>query len=160
MPALKTCRECGRFFGAKGDEALCSSCNQAQTTKLAHISDPEEQKFVYARNTVYDFPDISPMDLVRKMTDEGIDITIVEVMSYVKAGRLILKGVGNGEFCEECGIKILSGRRCPVCTSKLEQAIAHNSLGFADTSNAGMSDKKQGVEDKSKSSGSRMYSQN
>lgn len=154
MSALKTCANCGRFFGATGGGDLCNSCSQAQTTKLAHINDPEEQKFLYARNLVYDYPDISPLELVKKMTDEGIEITIFEVMGYVKAGRLILKGVGNGEFCEECGIKILSGRRCPVCASKLEQAIQHRTSPFEDVINS-----KEKEEEPKKKSGSRMYSQ-
>lgn len=54
--------------------------DQAQH-KLEHIKDPEEQKFVYARDIVYDIPDISPIDLVDKMNDEGVDIT-VDVKGY------------------------------------------------------------------------------
>lgn len=52
------------------------------------------------------------------------------MLRAMKAGRLILKGVGNGEYCEDCGIKILSGRLCPKCASKLEAVIQKNATKF------------------------------
>lgn len=124
--ALMRCKNCNRFFGAKEPNKIyCSNCTQANITGLDNTLNPDEQKFLYARNIVYDFPDISPVNLVKKMQEDGIDISISEVMKYVKQGRLILKGVGEGEYCSECGTKILSGRMCPLCTKKFENAITN-----------------------------------
>lgn len=120
---LKKCESCGKFFGADDDRVtLCASCSEGEITGLKHIKDPKEQRFVVARNLVYENPDISPEALVKEMKEKGIDISIREIMGYVKEGRLTLKNANPDDmFCEDCGKRILSGRRCPTCTRKFEE---------------------------------------
>ncbi len=122
---LVKCEECGKFFGANDDSnKVCSSCSEGEVTGLKHIKDPKEQRFVVARNVVYENPDISPEALVNSMKDMGIDMTIKEIMSYVRQGRLTLKNANVNNLCEDCGKKILSGRKCPSCTKKFEEELA------------------------------------
>lgn len=122
---LKKCESCGKFFGASDDGVkLCASCAEGEITGLKHIKDPKEQRFVVARNIVYENPDISPENLVKEMKDRGIEISIKEIMGYVREGRLTLKNANpNDNFCEDCGKRILSGRRCPSCTRKFEDNL-------------------------------------
>ncbi len=122
---LVKCDECGKFFGADNDEIkTCSSCKEGEKTGLKHIKDPKEQRFVVARNMVYENPDISPEQLVIQMKNMEIEITIKEIMSYVRQGRLTLKNADVNNLCEDCGKKILSGRKCPSCTKKFEEELA------------------------------------
>lgn len=121
---LKKCEGCGKFFGADGDQRLCASCAEGEVTGLKHIKDPKEQRFVLARNIVYENPDISPDMLVKNMRDRGVDISVKEIMGYVKEGRLTLKNANpDDNFCEDCGKRILSGRRCPTCTKRFEDNL-------------------------------------
>ncbi len=121
---LLKCEECGKFFGSDDDSrAICSSCKEGAVTGLKHIKDPKEQRFVVARNIVYEQPDISPEDLIKQMKEMGIEITVKEIMSYVRQGRLTLKNADVDSMCEDCGKKILSGRKCPTCTKAFEQSM-------------------------------------
>ncbi len=120
---LSRCEKCGKFFGAEKAEKICSACKEGEFTGLGHINDPREQKFVVARNIVYEKPNISPEELVLEMQSRGITIDIRQVMEYVKKGRLRLSAAAVEGVCEDCGKKILSGRKCPACTKKFEQVI-------------------------------------
>lgn len=125
---LVKCLECGKFFGSDAENTICSSCKEGELTGLKHIKDPKEQRFIVARNLVYENPDISPENLVKIMTDRGIDISIKDVMTYVRQGRLTLKSIEAQNICEDCGKKILSGRKCPSCTKKFEEELSMNKV--------------------------------
>ncbi len=128
---LIKCEECGKFFGgANSSDSICTSCKEGQKTGLKHIKDPKEQRFVTARNLVYENPDISPEALVNIMRNMGIDITIKEIMSYVRQGRLTLKNAEVHNLCEDCGKKILSGRKCPTCTNKFVEEMSKAKTDF------------------------------
>ncbi len=121
---LKRCEGCGKYFGADSDDQeFCASCSESEVTGLKHIKDPAEQRFVVARNLVYDNPNISPENLLNQMKAMNIDISIKEIMDYVRQGRLTLKNADPNNFCEDCGKRILSGRKCPSCTKKFEDTI-------------------------------------
>ncbi len=124
---LKKCEKCGKFFGAYDDAVLCSACAEGESTGLSHISNPKEQRFLIARNIVYDKPNISPEELILEMKNKGIQITRKEILEYVRQGRLRLNSVQVSGVCEDCGKKILSGRKCPACTKKFEQTIVNES---------------------------------
>ncbi len=121
---LKRCEGCGKYFGTDSDDQeFCASCLESEVTGLKHIKDPAEQRFIIARNLVYENPNISPENLVNQMREKNIDMTIKEVMGYVRQGRLTLKNADPNNFCEDCGKRILSGRKCPSCTKKFEEVI-------------------------------------
>lgn len=126
---LRKCTECGKFFGPESDDQMiCSSCSAGPNNKYNDISDPEQKKFKAARDVVYEFPDISPQEVVEKLTEMDIEITHREIMGYVKDGRLTLTNVPDGHFCEDCGRVILSGRLCPRCANSLEKNITQRNV--------------------------------
>ncbi len=121
---LTKCESCGKFFGAeKPDQKLCSACSVTGTRLARHIAESGDPKFAIARDIVYDHPEISPEDLRLLMIERGIEITVREIMSYVKDGRLSIKNAPQGNYCEECGRTIVGGRLCPKCSNQLEKAI-------------------------------------
>lgn len=121
---LVKCESCGKFFGAeRPDQKLCSACSVTGTRLARHIADSGDPKFVIARDIVYDNPEISPENLRVLMIEKGIDITVREIMGYVREGRLSIKNPPAGNYCEECGRTIVGGRLCPTCSSKLTKSI-------------------------------------
>jgi len=124
---LQKCEVCGKFFGPESpNQTKCSACSVTGQRLARHVADAQDPKFVIARDIVYDFPEISPEELKNRMADMNIEITIREIMGYVREGRLsIVKGPATN-ICEECGKGILGGRLCPRCAANLEQAITKN----------------------------------
>ncbi len=121
---LKQCEKCGKFFGATSDDKLlCSECAVPEALENYAGGNMEEKRYEMARSIVYDQPEISPEELIKQMREEGIDIALRDIMGYVREGKMILKGAENGVFCEDCGKKIISGRRCPKCTRAMEELI-------------------------------------
>lgn len=116
--ALKKCTQCGVFFGGEGD--TCSKCNTPNGIKVIVTGDIEHDKFMNARAVVYEMPHISPDELVKRLNEMDVDITIKEVLAYVKAGRLSLVTEDGGTYCLSCGKRIMIGTMCADCTAKLE----------------------------------------
>jgi len=119
--ALKKCEKCGVFFGAEGNETLCTNCAEPKKKKAVLTGDVEHDKFANARAVVYDQPHITPKELVEELKARGIDITVREVMKYVTDGRLTLVTVEGGSYCTSCGRKIQIGTMCKDCTEKLDR---------------------------------------
>ncbi|MCK8058646.1 MULTISPECIES: hypothetical protein [unclassified Fusibacter] len=123
---LVKCEKCGKFFGADdSSQTLCSACSTdvSKAQKIFKTGDIEEQKFLLARDVVYDHPDIAPDALIEQVSEAGLELSIKDVLTYVRDGRLTMKSVEGGVFCEDCGKKIFGGRLCSSCKSKLEKAI-------------------------------------
>ena len=131
---LKKCEKCGRFFGDESGENICSSC-KLSGTKFKSTGNIERDKFVCARDLVYDNPDISPQGIIEFMADLGIDITIREIMKYVDEGRLSLNTTKEGNHCLKCGTKIGFGKYCDRCRIRMEQDGNNNQASDSDNSN-------------------------
>lgn len=131
---LIKCEKCGRFFGDDGN-TLCSSC-RITTRKFKSSGDPERDKFLMARDLVYDNPDISPQGIIDLMAEMGMDITIREILKYVDEGRLTLNTIREGNHCQRCGTKIGFGKYCDRCRFRIEQegGVANNNASDTDTS--------------------------
>ncbi len=125
---LKKCENCGVFFGATDDnQIICESCKVSEVTGKGKGVSLEDLKYEAAKDIVRQNADISPERLIKEMDEAGFKLNLREIMNYVKQGKMTLKGVADGVFCEECGKKILSGRLCPTCTKKLEEKITRPS---------------------------------
>lgn len=121
---LVKCETCGKFFGTdNSDQKQCSACSVTGERLARHVAESGDPKFVMAREIVYDQPEISPEDLKKAMAEIGVDISVREIMGYVKEGRLSMVNNPGAVLCEECGRPIMSGRLCPKCSSNLEKAI-------------------------------------
>ena len=125
---LKKCEKCGRFFGDDTGGNICSAC-KLSNTKFKTTGNIERDKFICARDLVYDNPDISPQGIIEYMADLGIDITLREIMKYVDEGRLSLNTIKEGNHCIKCGTKIGFGKYCDRCRIRLEHEgnSVHNS---------------------------------
>ena len=119
---LKKCTECGKFFGAIGDEDVCDSCKIVAGTYEA-VDDIDEVLFRETRNYVYDHPKASPEAVIEALAEKGLTITRKIIMRYVREGKIILSSMDGKQTCEECGRTILSGRYCPTCTRKKEDSL-------------------------------------
>lgn len=116
---LVKCEKCGRFFGTEGKETVCNAC-KLSTRDFKSSGDPERDKFLAARNVVYDNPDISPQGIIDILEEMGIEITVKEIMKYVDEGRLTLNTEKIGNHCLRCGTKIGFGKYCDRCRVKME----------------------------------------
>lgn len=119
--ALVKCETCGVFFGADSGETHCKKCTSPTTKKIIITGDVEHDKFVNARAMVYDQPHISPDALVSALREVNIDISVKEIMGYVREGRLALVSEDGGSYCASCGKPIMIGTMCKICTEKLEK---------------------------------------
>lgn len=124
---LKKCEKCGRFFGDE-DHTVCSACRLSKR-HFKSTGDMERDKFVAARDIVYDNPDISPQGIIDIMEEMGIEITIREILKYVDEGRLSLNTIKEGNHCQRCGTRVNFGKYCDRCRIKMEvsgQDSTHN----------------------------------
>lgn len=119
--ALTKCSNCGKFFGAGGQETMCIECRTPNKKKAVLTGDVEHDKFTNARTVVYDTPNITPEGLVNELKERGIEITLKEILKYVADGRLNLVTIDGGTYCSGCGTKILIGTMCSSCSDKLER---------------------------------------
>ncbi|BEP28356.1 hypothetical protein [Helicovermis profundi] len=119
---LIKCEQCGVFFGGEEGDHLCENCKVIHTKKSGANIDKKE-KFVIAKDLVYDNPGINPEGLRKLMEEIGVKITVKEIMSYVDDGRLSLSNMNLDGLCEMCGRKILSGRFCPSCKKQKEDQM-------------------------------------
>ena len=117
---LKKCISCGVFFGAESDDDVeCKKC-KLSLHKFKSSGDEAYDKYLLTRELVYENPDISPQGIVDIMKDMGKNITRLEIMTYVKEGRLTIASITEGKHCRECGVKIESGKICKRCENKKE----------------------------------------
>ena len=117
---LKKCIDCGVFFGAESeDDVKCKKC-KLSLHKFKSSGDEAYDKYLLTRELVYENPDISPDGIVELMRDFGKEITRNEIMAYVREGKLTLASITNGRHCQECGVKIDSGKICKRCENKKE----------------------------------------
>ncbi len=112
--ALLTCRKCGKKFEAfyLSDE-FCDAC----TAELA-------DKYHEVRDYLWEHPN-STADTVAK----ACDCSVRQVMRWVKEERLeVSENSKVSLYCENCGMKIFSGRLCRNCqlaAGKAAEESAH-----------------------------------
>lgn len=143
---LKKCVECGVLFGAESEEdEKCKKC-RLSLKKFKSSGDEAYDKYLLAREIVYENPDISPEGIIQIMKDMGKDITRREIMGYVNEGKLALMSITEGLHCRECGVKITTGKLCKRCENKKEVDRINKSVANSATSSekpkAGMHIKK------------------
>ncbi len=117
---LKKCIDCGVFFGTESDEDVkCKKC-KLSLSRFKSSGDEAYDKYLLTREIVYENPDISPEGIIDIMRDMDKPITRLEIMTYVREGKLALASVTEGAHCRECGVKITKGNICTRCENKKE----------------------------------------
>ena len=109
MPDIRNCRRCNRIFNYIGGMSICLECKQEDDTNFKKV-----------KEYLYDHPKASMVDVSKEL-----EISIQQIKSYLKEGRLEIVGDGGNMFleCERCGKSISSGRYCNDCTKDVSNDV-------------------------------------
>lgn len=105
---VMNCPRCGRLFTYAG-KSLCPKCLEG-----------EEDQFKKVRTYVRDHPGATI-----SQTAEDCDVDEEVIISYLREGRLISKGLQSSVVlrCERCDLIIPEGRFCKKCAEELDNRI-------------------------------------
>jgi len=103
MAELKNCYNCGELFLAFGDKILCKKCEKTYRDYYIKIN-------TYLKNN----KDATLSEIL------NIDVPEKAIRLFLK-GKTLIPGKSPIEYkkCIICGKKILTGRICSICKSKL-----------------------------------------
>lgn len=116
MPEVKNCRRCKRIFMYAVGPQLCEECKKL-----------EEEEYERVRKFVRDFPGAT----IQEVSD-ATEVSMQMIYKFLKDGRLeVTEGSPIALQCENCGVRITSGRFCINCSKKLASDMmrAGRSLG-------------------------------
>jgi len=104
MPEVKNCRRCKRIFMYAVGPQLCEECKKL-----------EEEEFERVRKFVREYPGATMQEV-----SEATEVSMQMIYKFVKDGRLeVSEGSPIALQCENCGVRITSGRFCVNCSKKL-----------------------------------------
>ncbi|MGI6084083.1 MAG: flagellar operon protein YvyF [Acetivibrionales bacterium] len=104
MPEVKNCRRCRRIFMHTTGPQICDACKKI-----------EEEEFERVRLFVRDFPGATIQEVSRET-----QVPIQLIYRFLKEGRLeVSESSPIALLCENCGVRIKSGRFCITCSKRL-----------------------------------------
>lgn len=105
MPEVKNCRRCRKIFMYSGTgPQICDSCKKL-----------EDEDFEKVRLFVRDFPGATAQEVSR---ETGVPTQLI--YRFLKEGRLEVSEKSPIALqCENCGVRIKSGRFCLTCSKRL-----------------------------------------
>ncbi len=105
MPEVMNCRRCRKIFMYSGTgPKICESCKKL-----------EEEEFEKVRAFVREFPGATAQEVSR---ETGVPTQLI--YRFLKEGRLEVSETSPIALqCENCGVRIKSGRFCVNCSKKL-----------------------------------------
>lgn len=104
MPEVKNCRRCRKIFMYSTGPQICDACRKL-----------EDEEFEKVRIFVRDFPGAT----VQEVSSET-EVPIQLIYRFLKEGRLeVSESSPIALQCENCGIRIKSGRFCITCSKRL-----------------------------------------
>ncbi|HHW23082.1 MAG TPA: flagellar operon protein YvyF [Clostridiaceae bacterium] len=105
MPEVMNCRRCRKIFMYSGTgPKICESCKKL-----------EEEEFEKVRAFVREFPGATAQEVSR---ETGVPTQLI--YRFLKEGRLeVSESSPIALQCENCGVRIKSGRFCVQCSKKL-----------------------------------------
>ena len=104
MTEIKNCQRCKKIFRYSVGPQLCESCKRL-----------DEEDFEKVRTFVREFPGATIQEVSRET-----EIATNMIYRYLKEGRLeVSESSPIALQCENCGVRIKSGRFCSSCTNKL-----------------------------------------
>lgn len=103
---VKNCVKCGKIYAYNGLK-YCPSCRRK-----------EEENFQIVKEYIYNHKDATIQE-----TSEATGITVRKIISYLRQGRLEIKGDNSNMIldCERCGKAIKTGRYCSKCAKEIEK---------------------------------------
>lgn len=104
MPDVKNCRRCRKIFMYSTGPQICDACKKL-----------EDEEYEKVRIFVRDFPGATVQEVSRET-----EVPIQLIYRFLKEGRLeVSESSPIALQCENCGIRIKSGRFCITCSKRL-----------------------------------------
>ena len=106
---VRNCRGCGRLFNYLQGQQLCPAC-------MADLED----KFQEVKEFLRDNPK-APLNVI----SEKNDVSVKQIKQWVREERLTFTEESQITLeCEACGGKVLTGRFCDKCRTRLQNELS------------------------------------
>ncbi len=104
MPEVRNCRRCKKIFMFVTGPQICEACKKL-----------EEEEFERVRAFLKEFPGATIQEVSRET-----EVPAQAIYRYLKDGRIeVAENSPIAIQCENCGVRIKSGRFCINCSKKL-----------------------------------------
>lgn len=104
MPEVRNCRRCKKIFMYTTGPQICDACKKL-----------EEEEYERVRAFVKEFPGATMQEVSR---ETGVSTHLI--YRFLKEGRLeVSESSPIALQCENCGVRIKSGRFCISCSKRL-----------------------------------------
>lgn len=105
MPEVMNCRRCKKIFMYSGvGPKICESCKKQ-----------EDEDFEKVRAFVREYPGATAQEV-----SQATEVPVQLIYRFLKDGRLeVSESSPIALQCENCGVRIRSGRFCVACSKKL-----------------------------------------
>ena len=118
MPELKNCKRCKKIFMHAVGPQLCDLCKQK-----------EEEDFEKVRKFLRDYPGATIQE-VSKATEVSAQL----IYRFLRDGRIeVAADSPIALLCENCGVRITSGRFCVNCSKKLANEMMATGKSLRDS---------------------------
>ncbi len=113
---MTNCPKCGRLF-ARQNRPICDTCYKK-----------DEDMFEVTRLFIKENPSVDMDDII-----DETGATKKQILRWVREGRLdLVLPESDSLTCSKCGRKILSGRVCKRCATKLQNSLGGIKMPSAD----------------------------
>lgn len=118
MPEIKNCRKCKKIFMYATGSQICDVCKKA-----------EEEEFDRVRIFLRDFPGASIQEV-----SESTEVSTQLIYKFLKDGRIeVSESSAIALQCENCGVRVTSGRFCLGCSKKLANEMMSTGRNLKDS---------------------------
>lgn len=118
MPEVRNCRRCKKIFMFVTGPQLCDACKKL-----------EEEEFERVRSFLKEFPGATIQEVARET-----DVPTQQIYKYLKEGRLeVAENSPIALQCENCGVRVKSGRFCINCSKKLANEMMNAGRSLKDS---------------------------
>jgi flagellar operon protein (TIGR03826 family) len=118
MPELRNCKRCKKIFMWAAGYQICEACKKL-----------EEEEFERVRKFLRDYPGATINEV-----SEATEVSTQLIYRFLRDGRLeVTDNSPIALQCENCGIRILSGRFCVSCSKKLAAEMMNAGKSLKDS---------------------------
>lgn len=104
MPEVKNCKECRKIFMYAGGPQICEACRRK-----------DDEEFEKVRKFVRDFTGATMQE-----ASDATGVSLAKIHKYLREDRLEVAADSPIAIqCENCGVRIRSGRFCVECSKSL-----------------------------------------
>lgn len=118
MPEVKNCKRCKKIFMYTTGPQLCEICKKI-----------EEEEFERVRKFLRDFPGAT----IQEVSD-ATEVSQQLIYRFLKDGRIeVASDSPIALQCENCGVRITSGRFCINCSKRLANEMISTGKSLRDS---------------------------